>query len=888
MDTSLWHAYAPRMKMRTLILLLAATSIFAGEEDQVCREHSHLLPAPATDKPGRKYMRDRITQIEHLKLDVTPDFTKRTLHATATINFQPIAKPLTKLELDAVGLTIESVTAQGATLKEHELTEDKLVLMFDQPVAPGAEVSVTITYHAQPERGLYFRTPEMGYQKGDTEVWSQGEPELHRFWFPSYDYPNQRFSTEVICHVPEGMEVISNGVLVSNEKGADGLVTWHWRQDKPHANYLVALAAGFFHTLEDKAGPVPLALSVPPSEKDQAANAFADTKKIIEFYQRETGVPFAWDKYHQVYCLDFVAGGMENTSCTFEASSLLFQDNTEQLRTLMPLDAHETAHQWFGDLVTCRDWSHLWLNEGFATYYADLYEGEKNGEEEMRYNLWNEAQKVFDSLDTRPIVWRDYSDPQMQFDYRNYPKAAWCLHMIRSRLGPDLYRKCIHTYLQRYRGGNASTDDIQAVFEELSGLSFDQFFDQWFYHGGLPELKIDYSWDATTKQAKLTVKQTQKISPEVLVYRFDLPVRFFVKGPAKPLDFKMDVSKAEEDFSFPLPGAPELVRMDPGYTLLAKVDFQPPPDMLKRQLKADFIGRLLAVQQLARKRDDDTVTLLAEELNSDRFHGVRTEAAKALKVIATPAARHALAQSLAQPDARVRRDVVEALGAFALPETHEALWNLAQTEKNPLILAAIIKTWSARPADAKVSAALRKHVGESSYHQILATAAINALRAQDDTGSVPVILERLRRDALGFSFYTLPQIIDSLAFLARNEKDREPVRAFLVGYLNHPREELRIAAAKGLGTLRDPKSLAVLQPLAATSKLYQDPVRDAAEKSIQQLEAEQTKPQELKDVWSKLQDLQKKTEDLEKQLNKSGKKPQPQEATKEGNKEKKG
>lgn len=863
--------------LRTLILtLLAATSILADNEMQICREQSHLLPAPVTDRPGRKYMRDRIARIQHLKLEVTPDFAKRSIKATSTLTFQPIAQPLSKLDLDAVGLSIENVSAQGATLKSHEVTADKVVLHFDPPLAVGAEAAVTIVYHVQPERGLYFRTAEMGYQKGDTQVWSQGEPELHRFWFPSYDYPNQRFSTEVICHVPEGMEVVSNGALASHEKGAAGLETWHWKQDKPHANYLIGLAAGYFHTIEDKSGSVPLAISVPPSEADQAANAFLDTKKIIDFYQRETGVPFAWDKYHQVYCLDFIAGGMENTSCTFEAASLLFKSDAEELRSLRSLDAHETAHQWFGDLVTCRDWAHLWLNEGFATYYATLYEGETKGADEMRYTLWSDAQKVYESLDSKPIVWRDYTDPQYQFDYRNYPKAAWCLHMIRSRLGPDLYRKCIHTYLERYKGGNATTDDIQAVFEELSGLSFDQFFDQWFYHGGLPELKVDYSWDAASKQAKLTLHQTQKVSPEVLLYRLEVPVLFECKGIPFQLRFKIDLSKAEEDFSFPLPAVPELVRVDPDYTLLAKWDFQPPPDMLKRQLKSDMIGRLLAVQTLARKKDDGSVKQLAEVLNHDDFHGVRGEAAKALKVIGTPAARQALAQSTAQPDARVRRDVVEALGAFALAETQDAIWKLSQTEKNPLIQAAIIKTWGALPGDAKISAALRKFVETSAYHEATAIAAINALRAQDDASAVPAILGRLKRDALNFPGNSLGQVMDSLAFLARNEKDREPVRSFLVSFLNHQREELRVAAAKGLGTLRDPKSLAVLQPIATANRLYKDPVTEAAEKSVAALEAEQTKPQELKDVWTKLQDLQKKTEDLQKQLERSGKKTEPQ------------
>ncbi len=859
-------------------VLFAEAAGVAAEAEAVCRYHHHMLPAPITDKPGRKYARDRFVDILHLKLDVTPDFAKRTVRGTATLSFKPIAKPLAKLELDAIGLTIESITAKGAAVAEHELTDDKLILLFKEPIAADAEASVSITYHAEPAIGLYFRTPEMGYKPGDTQVWSQGEAEQHHFWFPSYDYPNERFASEVICHAPEGMEVVSNGSLLGTTKGAGGLTAWHWKQDKPHVNYLVAMAAGYFHKIEDKVGALPLALLVPPSEKEQAANAFRDTKQIIEFYQREIGVPFAWDKYYQVYCLDFTAGGMENTSCTFQAARLLFQNDTEQLRTLHWLDAHETAHQWFGDLVTCRDWSHLWLNEGFATYYTALYEEQKNGRDSMLHELWKDAQRVFKATDTRPIVYRDYRDPMEQFDYRAYPKGAWVLHMIRSRLGPELYRKSIHAYLDRHRSGITTTDDLQDVLEEQSGLSFDQFFDQWLHHGGVPELKVDYAWDAETKQARLNVKQTQKLSPEVLLFRFDLPVRFFIKGQDKPLDFKITASKAEEDFFFPLPSAPDLVRVDPEYTLLAKVEFQPPPEMLKRQLSADVIGRMLAVQSLGGKKDAASVDLLKTALNSDKFHGVRSEAAKALKKVNTPGARTALAQSLTQPDARVRRDVVESLAAYPHPEAWQALWQQSQGEKNPGVVTAIIQSWGARAGDPQVSAALHKFLATRSYQNAIASAAIATLRAQDDGAAVPAILAQLPGILPELDAREKAQVFDSLAFLARDARhpQRDAVLAVLAQHLNSLDDKLRTAAAKSLGTLRNPKALALLQPLVTVSKPYIDPVRAAAEKSIQALEAEQAKPQEFKEVWTKMQELQKKTEDLEKQLEKLGKKAAPE------------
>ncbi len=871
------------MRFHHFILAVALLTHEAAADSSDCRIcDKHLLPPVLKLIPGRKYARDRRADILHVKLDVTPDFAKRTVSGTATLRFKPIALPLEKLELDAVDLQISSITAAGAQVAEHQVTNDKLIITFAKAIAPDAEATVTITYSAQPEHGLYFRTPEMGYKAEDTQVWSQGEAEEHRFWFPSYDYPNERFTSEVICHVPKGMQVISNGTLQSEKPGSNDLVTFHWLQDKPHVNYLIAMVAGHFHKLEDKAGALPLAVLVPPSHTAQAANAFADTRKIIEFYQKEIGVPFAWDKYYQIYCLDFIAGGMENTSCTFEAADMLFNSDTEQLRSLHELDAHETAHQWFGDLVTCRDWSHLWLNEGFATYYTLLYEEQKLGADAMKYALWQEAHQVFQANDTRPIVWRDYGDPMQQFDSRAYPKGAWVLHMLRSQLGTDLYRKCIKTYLERHRNGIVRTEDLQDVIEEVSGLSFDQFFDQWLHHGGVPELKIDYAWDAASKQARITVRQTQKLSEQVRLFRLPLPIGFAIAGQKELTRVKADVSKDVEDFYFPLPSQPELVRIDPDYTVLAKVAFTPPGPMLDKQLQADVIGRLLAISTL----DEKHIDKLGKALREDTFYAVRAEAAKALAKIAEPAARAALiAGSSNQPDARVRKTIVQSLAALNTADSQATLWKMAQSEKNPDILASIIESWGARPGDATVAIALRTHLSGTSYNSTLQLAAIKALRAQDDESAVPDVLARVQslndlrgRDA-GTAF-------DAVAFLARRPTNtqRDAVREFLTAKLADPRPSWRIASAKALGTLRDPKALAVLDPLLASGNARIDPVREAAAKSAQDIRAGLESPADLKKLWDRVQQLQKQAEEQQKELETLKKKSQPAAAEKKAGK----
>ena len=450
------------------------------------------------------------------------------------------------------------------------------------------------------------------------------------------------------------MTVLSNGRLLSQETDPDtGLTAFRWLQDQPHVNYLIAIAAGYFEKLEDRYRDIPLSFHTPPSEIQWAANSFAGTRQMLEFFEVEIGVPYPWAKYAQVCVHDFVAGGMENTSLTILTRDTLFPAETENLRSSEGLVSHELVHQWFGDLVTCKDWSHLWLNEGFATYYAALFDGHRHGPDQFRYNLWLEAQSVLGvENDNIPIVWRSFEHPDEQFSFRAYPKGAWVLHMLRCQLGEDLFRRCVKTWLERHAYGVVVTEDLNAVIEELSGRSFDAFFDQWVYHAGHPELEIAYSWDEPTRMAKLSVNQTHAINDHVLRFRFPLPVRFMtpagvVSHPRYP--------KQAEDFYVALPAAPQQVRVDPELTVLVKMRIDLPTDLLHAQLEdpADMLGRLIATKTLSGRDSREVIDRLKQRLNQDPFHGVRLEASKALRDAHTDEALAALLDSTNQPDARV-------------------------------------------------------------------------------------------------------------------------------------------------------------------------------------------------------------------------------------------
>lgn len=848
------------MHIVLLISSLLLVPVF-GAEDYLgrCEKGGALMPPGLNPTPGRKYARDRAVNIKHLALDVTPDFTRRSVTGQVTIHFSPVAEKLTRLELDAVNLTIQTVSAEGAKVKGHSTSKDKLLVDFAEPIPATGEATLTVSYTCQPEHGIYFRTPEMGYPQGDMQLWTQGEAELHRYWFPCYDYPNDRFTSEIVCHAPEGMEVVSNGKLVSRDRDKDGpLIRWHWKQEQPHVNYLIALAAGHFYRLDAQAGRVPLALLVPPSEKDQAVPAFRDTQKIMVFFEEETGTPYPWDKYYQVYCHDFLAGGMENTSCSFMAGTALFPEAVGHLDTLHRLDAHELAHQWFGDLLTCRDWAHLWLNEGFASYYTVLYEEQKNGREGMLLSLQGEARSVIGANDPKPVVWRDYEHPMQQFDSRAYPKGAWILHMIRCRLGAELYRLGVQHYIRYHRDTNVVTDDLQQAFEAVSGRSFDQFFDQWVHHGGVPMLDIDYAWDADKKTARISVKQSQKTDGGIPVFAFPLPVRFIVKGEdgrEVTEEFTASVSKVQEDFHWSLRGQPTLVRIDPELTVLAKLNFTPTGEMLDRQLRSDFMGRLLAVEALGEQKTDDAAAKLLAAASGDVHWAVRKEAVESLGKLPAASARTALISLVSQSDERVRQAVALALGALYHPEARDALIKLAATEQNPLILSGIVGALAAWP-----EVDLTPYLTRPSYQGMVASAVISALRARRQQSALPAVIEATKSQP--FPPRALGDALRAIGSLGNDTKD-ESLLPFFTGYLTAPHDAVRTAACDALGELGDPRAIPALQKLASQSKNAASGAAGNASAKIQALD--KANPQAV-EAWKKVDALQRRVEELEKKL----------------------
>lgn len=845
-----------------LLAVVLAVPAHSSAHELICA--GAFRGAAQSSSAPRQYVPQRQIDILHLALDVTPLWLERAVEGIATLTYTPLPGEVREFVLHAVDLRVSQVRS-SAELQGWENTGEELVFTFREPLPPGVEQRLSIDYKAFPRRGLYFRTAAMGYQLEDEHLFTQGEDIEARHWYPAHDAPNDRFTSEITCRVPEGLVVLSNGKLMSEESLGNGMKSVRWLQDKPHVNYLISLVAGKFERIADEYNGIPLAFYTLPSESQYAQNSFRDTKDMMGFFEREIGMPYPWNKYYQVCVQDYAYGGMENTTISTLNHGTLFPDEAENLRSSRGLVAHELVHQWFGDLVTCKDWSEIWLNEGFATYYAHLYTLHREGRDEFLYELHHSANAFINRGvdEARPIVFRNYNRSMELFGYLVYPKGAWVLHMLRSEMGEELFREAVRVFLERHQFGVVETHDLMAAVEQVTGRSWHQFFDQWIFHPHHPEIEAAYAWEEKTGLARLNIKQTQPLTNGISLFNFPLKVRF--KGEFGTVERTIRVKDREDTFYFPLPSAPAIVRLDPDYTVGAKFQFDPPRPMLLAQARdeSDMMGRLFAARQLAKWKDIDTVNELARVLREDSFHGVRIEAARTLRQIQTQPALEALIASADQSDARVRHQVVIQIAGFFHPAARNFALAVLERERNPLIRQSAVASLGAY-GDESLVEVIAAELAARSFRNWAAEGAVSALRARRDEETIPALLEVVRDRAWEFTPNGLGQALNTLALLARESDDKTEVYEILLGHAEGQRERIRVQAITALGKLADERALAPLEAWAGGHKDW--PETSAAERAREAIRAGRGTAGDLGPIRGELLKLQRENESLRKDL----------------------
>ncbi|MEM9506924.1 MAG: M1 family metallopeptidase [Cyanobacteria bacterium P01_E01_bin.35] len=632
--------------------------------------------------PGAKphYNPDRPGQVAHIFLDLILDVTQQSFKGTCTTTIIPVRSGIERLTLDAVDLDIESVLINGVS-QPFDYDGSQIEISLQQPSSNEA-IKVEIAYGVEhPQRGLYFIQPTADYPDKPTQVWTQGEDEDSRFWFPCFDYPGQLATSEIRVQVPAGMMAISNGELIHTEQ-LDNAAIYHWSQQQVHPTYLMTLAVGNFAEIEDEWRGKPINYYVEKGREADGQRSMGKTPRMVEFLSQKYGYDYPYPKYAQVCVDDFIFGGMENTSTTLLTDRCLLDERaaTDNMRT-ESLVLHELAHQWFGDLVVIKHWSHAWIKEGMASYAEVFWTEEEYGKDDAAYYLLNEARSYISEDSTRyrrPIVTNVYREAIELYDRHLYEKGACVYHMIRAILGDELFDKAIQTFVQDNAHKTVETVDLLRAIDNATGYNLMFLFDQYVFRGGHPDYKVAYAWDGDSKLAKLTVTQKQaKDSDSKELFDLKLPVAFgYVKNQFPQLKtFTLRIHQQEQSFYFPLEKKPDFISFDVNNNFLKTVTLQYPVAELKKQLQydPDPISRIYAAAALAKKGGLETIKALASSLTDDPFWGVRVEVAKQLGKIKLNQGVKILATGLQDPDARVRRAAIAALGNFKTAVSYEIM-----------------------------------------------------------------------------------------------------------------------------------------------------------------------------------------------------------------------
>ncbi|MFZ1018294.1 MAG: M1 family metallopeptidase, partial [Candidatus Cybelea sp.] len=478
---------------------------------------------------------DKVVEVEQIDLHVTPDFETESLDGVCTLTVRALDEPVSRLTLDAVDLEISRVEPSAS----FNARDGKLEIVFEKPIPAGERASVAVTYRAsKPRHGLFFVKPTAEHPEKVAHVWTQSQDQYARYWFPCLDYPHEKQRTTTTIVVPKGMFALGNGELVER-RDEGGQTIFRYRQDVPHSTYLMTMVAGPFVEVEQgSAGRngVPVYYYVLPGHEGDGERAFANTPKMIERFEEKIGVPYPYARYSQIAVSDFIFGGMENTSATTQTDRTLHDETAHIDFSSDPLVSHELAHQWFGDLMTCRDWEHAWLNEGFATFMEAVWREADLGADEYLYNIYHFVlayQREDSHRYRRPIVCNVYRDPIEIFDRHLYQKGAAVLHMLRGELGDARFWRSIARYANDNAQRSVETIDLVRAIEAATGRNLRGFFDQWVYREGYPILNVGVSWDAQRRVATLTIDQEQAIDDEHPPYHFDVEIGFAPDASAR-------------------------------------------------------------------------------------------------------------------------------------------------------------------------------------------------------------------------------------------------------------------------------------------------------------------------------------------------------------------
>lgn len=752
-------------------------------------------------------------RFENTIIRVRFDFDRGIVYGDETAIVHPKHDGLRSLPFNTLGIHYKRVTVNGTPVRyTFDNAHQLMHVQLPAPAAADARLAVEFTYWVKPQRGVYFIRPDKAYPNLTPEIWSQGEMIDNRRWFPTWDEPNEKTPSELIVTVPRGWTVVANGSLKAHRHTVSEEM-WDWNSPHPKSTYLIAFAAGPLSENHTALGSLPVDSYVQPPSANMNALCFGDTKDIVAYFQNLVHVPFPWLKYDQITAERFTYGGMENASATIQTDRALHPQIVNLESPCDGLVAHELAHQWFGDDASLQDWSNTWLNEGYATYFEELWSEKHFGEANFEYERYNAQQEYFSETKNyyRPIVDYVYNDPLDLFDASGYPRPGQVLHMMRYMFGDTRFFGALHDYLGAYQYKNANTHQFFAVMDNSLGTDLTWFMNEWFYRAAYPHYYVTQKYNAAKHILTLDVRQKNHDGKP---FRMPIVIEAYFNGHVQ----RVQPTIAGNHQAVTISGVtskPQMVLFDPNNNVLRKLTFKKPiADLAYQAVHAKHVGdREWALEQLGDYAKMKGGRARAQAMHAvhemtlfDPFYGVRSDA---VGVSAGFGDAPAVLAALHDRDKRVR---IAAEGAAGdLKQGSVAIFRTLHTmtsDADPNVAGSAYTALGALKAPGAYNL-LATALNRRSFHDAIASGALRGLAALRDMRAFPLIKART---AYGTPEYERNAAVIAMAQLAAHGKQPQLALPTLLQIVQHdPIISTRISATRALGTLGDPAAIPVLK-----------------------------------------------------------------------------
>ncbi len=625
------------------------------------------------------------TDFTHLMLSVRLDTNEREVEGTVALTFD--YKPSPERKRDSVYLNGIKMHYRMASLngEKADFNYDETGIWFtpEKGVLRARENVIVIHYSCNPLRGIFFVGWDDETNLSKRQIWTQGQGIDHRHWIPYKDDQTDKLTTEMIITFDSAYQVVSNGELLlkaPNQFNPRETV-WHYRMRSPMPGYLMMLGIGKYANkrTQSRSG-VPLTQYYYPEREADYPWYYHKNEQIFNFMEREIGVPFPWTNYTQVPVQDFQHGAMENTTATIFGDFFLVDEHAFNDRNYTYVNAHELAHQWFGNLVTAESSDHHWLHEGFATYYQWLSEKHLYGQDYFDWERYKAAQLVFEAskMDTIPL------GNGKAGSSRFYQKGAWVLYMLDQQLGHETFRKVVKHYLENNMFGVVNTETFNKSIKKVTGKDYARFFEKWVFTAGEPLLEAQWN-DSIEKQGRIELKsnpnrfdtksinvKVQYEGDSVKFYKIAWPNGYWIHHAGYISAIENVVFKKNEEVKF--------WTAESNMAMLAQINETKPLEMWQAQYyhSTALLDRYFAIKAL---RDfdlkDKEKTLISAFENEGEFFSIRAEALTQLVEAEHKKADKFLNEALLSKDVQLQKEAIK----LAKEPTEEQLALIADLRK---------------------------------------------------------------------------------------------------------------------------------------------------------------------------------------------------------------